>query len=60
MPIYEYECERCGERFECFRSITAADSELECPKCGSEHPKRVFSTFATGSSSARCTPSGSS
>jgi putative FmdB family regulatory protein len=56
MPIYEYECEKCGERFECFRSIRDSDNEIQCPKCSSEHIKRVFSKFATGSLSAKCSP----
>lgn len=56
MPVYEYECEKCGERFECFRSITDSDSQIKCPKCGSEHPKRIFSMFATASSGAKCAP----
>jgi putative FmdB family regulatory protein len=33
MPTYEYECGRCGERFEQFQRIT--DDPLEkCPGCG--------------------------
>ncbi len=57
MPIYEYECEKCGERFEQFRHISDSDSEIKCPQCGVEHPRRVFSTFAWGSSSQSCAPS---
>ena len=57
MPIYEYECTKCGERFELRRSIADSDSEIRCPKCEAEYPRRVFSMFATSSSSATCTPS---
>lgn len=58
MPIYEYECHKCGERFEQFRSLKASDSEVKCPKCGAEHPIRVFSTFATSSrGQGFCAPS---
>jgi len=32
MPTYEYECTRCGHRFEEFQSITAEPLK-ECPKC---------------------------
>ncbi len=33
MPIYEYECEKCGNRFEMIRKFS--DPPLEtCPKCG--------------------------
>ena len=56
MPIYEYECGKCGEKFELRRSIADSDSEVKCPKCGAENPQRVFSLFAVSSSSAACTP----
>ncbi|HIE17090.1 MAG TPA: zinc ribbon domain-containing protein [Dehalococcoidia bacterium] len=59
MPIYEFECVKCGWRFEARRRIDDSDSEVKCPKCGAENPKRVFSVFATGFSSSSCTPSGS-
>jgi len=59
MPIYEYECGKCGERFELRRGITDSDSdsEIRCPECGTENPRRVFSVFAAGSSSGACAPS---
>ena len=31
MPTYEYECQKCGHRFEEFQSITA-DPRKTCPK----------------------------
>ena len=57
MPIYEYECQTCGERFELRRSMADSDNEIKCPKCGAEHPQRVFSAFAWGSSGQSCAPS---
>ena len=57
MPIYEYECSKCGERFEIRRSMADSDSETRCPKCGTENPQRVFSAFTMGSSSNACAPS---
>ena len=61
MPIYEYECIKCGERFELRRSIadSDSDSEIRCPKCGAENSRRVFSVFAMSSSSETCAPSSS-
>ena len=63
MPIYEYECAKCGEKFELRRGLTDSDSEIKCPKCGTEAPKRIFSSFATGGStggtlSQSCAPGG--
>ena len=57
MPIYEYECVKCGEKFELRRAIVDSDSEVKCPKCGDEHPRKVFSVFGIGSSSGVCIPS---
>jgi putative FmdB family regulatory protein len=50
MPIYEYECLKCGEKFDLRRNINDQDDDIKCPKCGTSKPKRVFSIFATGSS----------
>jgi len=51
MPIFEYECEKCGERFEEYRhsmeTDNKKDSALKCPVCGAPDPRRVFSTFGT-------------
>ena len=58
MPLYEYECVKCGEKFELRRSMSDSDSEIRCLKCGAKHPQRVFSAFAMGSSSRNsCAPS---
>lgn len=59
MPIYEYECEKCDEKFELRRGMNDSDAEVKCPKCGAERPRRVFSAFATGggSSFGGCAPS---
>ena len=32
MPLYEYECKKCGHRFEKIQNFSA-EPELECPKC---------------------------
>ena len=59
MPIYEYECPSCGERFELRRGMTDSDSEIKCPRCGAENPRRVLSTFSTASKVGSCAPGGS-
>jgi len=33
MPVYEYQCERCGHVFEHYQSMTEAPLK-KCPKCG--------------------------
>jgi putative FmdB family regulatory protein len=57
MPIYEYECRKCGERFELRRGMSDSDREIKCPKCGIEDPRRIISTFATTSGNKSCATS---
>jgi len=45
MPIYEYQCTQCGEKFEVRQSIGEDGSKLDCPKCKTQNPKRLFSSF---------------
>ncbi|HKO39177.1 MAG TPA: zinc ribbon domain-containing protein [Solirubrobacterales bacterium] len=40
MPIYEFECEECGARFE---ELVAAGSGVACGACGSERTRRLYS-----------------
>jgi putative FmdB family regulatory protein len=41
MPVYEYECKECSNRFEKMQPITA-DPLKECPNCGQNALRRVF------------------
>jgi putative FmdB family regulatory protein len=66
MPIYEYICEDCGERYDKFVRSSLAKVELKCPKCESPHAKKAISVFGTlgsnqssaVSSAAACGPVG--
>jgi putative FmdB family regulatory protein len=51
MPIYEYQCAHCGQRFEVRQAIGEDGSGLSCPKCHTEYPKRLFSSFVSRGSS---------
>jgi len=51
MPIYEYQCTQCGERFEVRQSVGEDGSKLSCPKCQVQNPKRVISSFFSPGSS---------
>ena len=44
MPIYEFECEKCGSRFD--ELVAAGSSPPPCPRCRSEQVRRVFSLVA--------------
>lgn len=51
MPIYEFECEECGARFE---ELVAADvTELRCQRCGSARAKRQISSVSPPSRQPR-------
>lgn len=51
MPIFEYLCKKCGNRFEKLQKGGADESNL-CPVCGSEEVKKELSLFSSGSSSS--------
>ena len=45
MPLYEYECDACGKRFEVIRKFS--ESELDaCVKCGKGPVRRLMSSPA--------------
>lgn len=43
MPIYEYECRKCEERFEVLQKASETNDEICCPKCGADKPERLLS-----------------
>jgi putative FmdB family regulatory protein len=44
VPIYEFECEGCGARFE---ELVAADTvAVACPRCGSARTRRLMSSVS--------------
>jgi putative FmdB family regulatory protein len=49
MPMFEYVCRECGERFEELRSVRDDGPLPECPACGSTEATKLFSAFATSS-----------
>lgn len=61
MPIYEYVCDDCGERYE--RIVMSQAQEIMCPKCSSAKRTIQLSVFAAPSNgnkfSASSTPSSS-
>ncbi len=46
MPIYEYSCTKCNNRFEMLHSLENAGEAVTCPVCG-DKAKRVLSACAT-------------
>mgnify|MGYP000907817044 CR=1 FL=1 len=50
MPIYEYFCEACQDKFELLRPFSQADVPAVCPRCQSKSEHRLLSRFACASS----------
>ena len=44
VPIYEFECEECGIRFE--ELIDAAAAAPGCPECGAARTRRLISNVS--------------
>jgi putative FmdB family regulatory protein len=44
MPIYEFECEECGARFE--ELVTAEAAPPTCPECGAARTRRLLSNVS--------------
>ncbi|MSQ41796.1 MAG: zinc ribbon domain-containing protein [Dehalococcoidia bacterium] len=45
MPIYEFQCKKCGRKFECMMRLTRRQSTAKCPRCGASAPRKL-SAFA--------------
>jgi putative FmdB family regulatory protein len=45
VPVYEYVCLDCRERFDALRPIAQADIPIACRGCGSQHSSRTLSVF---------------
>jgi putative FmdB family regulatory protein len=51
MPIYEYRCQDCGNRFEILQRLGQGAEGVSCPECGEERVEKQYSTFASGTAS---------
>jgi putative FmdB family regulatory protein len=62
MPIFEYRCDECGNKFDIFfrRIEEAEQSEIRCGKCGSAKVRKLFPVVGLGSedqvSGGQCAP----
>jgi putative FmdB family regulatory protein len=48
MPVYEYCCDECGEKFELFVRSSSQKKTPTCPSCGSERVRKAISLFGVG------------
>lgn len=47
MPIYEYRCESCAEKFEVLTRFAERDNAQVCPACESPRTRVLVSSFAS-------------
>ena len=48
MPTYEYDCEKCGQKFSLLLTLHEYEKERErirCPKCKSRRVRQSLSAF---------------
>ena len=43
MPLFDFECEACGDRFE---ELAPVGERPRCPGCGGERTRRLYSPIA--------------
>lgn len=48
MPIFEYKCKKCGQKFE---KLVFGKEKIKCPNCGSTSLTKLFSTFSVSTKS---------
>ena len=55
MPIFEYSCQDCGNKFE--KLVRNSDPAAPaCPTCGTNHVSKELSTFAAHSNGSNAQP----
>jgi putative FmdB family regulatory protein len=53
MPLFEYACRACGQKFE---FLTRAGETPSCPSCAGVELEKQLSVFAVGAPSSAATP----
>jgi len=53
MPIFEYRCKECSNRFE---TLVRSSTTVECPSCKSTALEKQLSVFAMGAPALTSTP----
>ena len=48
MPIYEYRCTKCGDKFSLLQKMGATAAETSCPKCGATEVEKLISACSVG------------
>jgi len=57
MPIFEYKCSACNNKFEYLHKSSTVQEEVLCPVCNSNKNRKLFSSFSANVSSNLHSPS---
>lgn len=57
MPVFEYQCNDCKNKFEIFHKSQSSKEEIKCPSCESENNQKLFSAFSSTVKSTFSAPS---
>lgn len=57
MPIFEYQCSECNNKYDIFHKSQSSSEKIECPSCGSDKSKKLFSAFAASVNTSSSMPS---
>jgi putative FmdB family regulatory protein len=52
MPVFEYKCQSCGNKYEIYHPAKEKKEDVICPECKSADSEKLFSTFAASISSS--------
>lgn len=63
MPVYDYKCNDCGNKYDIYFKVRENKEEIECPSCKSKSAKKLMTSasisgFSSGISNYE-PPSGS-
>ncbi len=56
MPVYEFHCEQCDERFEIVSKLSDRAENAVCPRCGGREVVPVYGVFRVGISRGTLNP----
>ncbi len=56
MPVFEYRCADCNNKFEVFHKSTNHQDEVVCPSCNSSNNKKLLSSFSASFEGSTSSP----
>lgn len=46
MPVFEYQCQNCGKKYDIYHRSLNSQEEVVCPECKSKESRKLFSSFS--------------